>query len=804
MSKTITKIEFGGKIIGSKPLLSDETLTSVRSKIKEKTKDISYQFLDSDGNNIEIQDEDDYKLSDIINDKKIKIVAFENGELIKIFLNDKEFCSKNISELQNLDEIRNLIKKEINQDFNFLDADGCDIEKGDEKDYSVKDILNNQSIYIKCDEQTKTGQEPEPQTKPKKQTPHKKDSKTDGDNLDPPPKASKIKFDLSKYKEVRNKELEGGIKLYRYSEKGREEPPKKDRVYEYFYDDFDLNDYKDAYIVLFCGKTGDGKSTAINAFFNIVKGVRLENDFRFVLINENEKEGGQAVSQTDGVHLYYLKDYKNKPIIIIDSQGYGDTRGPTEDEKITKAFSYVFTDIIDHINAACFIAQSIKNRLDTLTKYIFSSVTSLFAENISENFIILATFANKETMKKGPKFIESINQDASFLNINKRMDKDYWFAFDSKTLFEDDIDSQLTKYSYEQLCKLYEEKVKRLFPKSTKESGQVVSNREQLKRVVNNLNTTFKELTVEQTNLKGKESLLNDVNLKLKDLENQIRTLQDKKNTIAKKDQKAYEEEIRKFNESFNKKLSELSNRKRKEKKKILEPDQSNQYTYCTMCKENCHNPCDCWLSFTTRCKIYPIFGVECERCGHSKRVHKQEHQHYIYIEEEVSENTTDEKDALTKENQEEKEKYQRRIDELNKETDSLQRSLNQLQYNKEDLLEERRRKEEEKKKVEEQVEKINRNLKIIIMKLQRISEEIYQKGMNKNHTKNESEYIDSLSVQMHEMGYKEDEIKKQLGDIKENNKLLESVIQIPPDELLMKNATELMDEYGEKDKNKK
>jgi len=158
----------------------------------------------------------------------------------------------------------------------------------------------------------------------------------------------------------------------------------------------------------------------------------------------------------------------------------------------------------------------------------------------------------------------------------------------------------------------------------------------------------------------------------------------------------------------------------------------------------------------------------------------------------------------LTQENQEEKEKYQRRIDELNKETDSLQRSLNQLQYNKEDLLEERRRKEEEKKKVEEQVEKINRNMKIIIMKLQRISEEIYQKGMNKNHTKNESEYIDSLSVQMHEMGYKEDEIKKQLGDIKENNKLLESVIQIPPDELLMKNATELMNEYGEKGKNKK
>ena len=41
-----------------------------------------------------------------------------------------------------------------------------------------------------------------------------------------------------------------------------------------------------------------------------------------MLISEIEKPGGQAISQTDGIHLYYLKDYKNKLIIIIDSQGF--------------------------------------------------------------------------------------------------------------------------------------------------------------------------------------------------------------------------------------------------------------------------------------------------------------------------------------------------------------------------------------------------------------------------------------------------------------------------------------------------
>ena len=40
-----------------------------------------------------------------------------------------------------------------------------------------------------------------------------------------------------------------------------------------------------------------------------MKGVKLEDKFRFILIKEKEKKGGQSESQTDGVHLYYLKDW---------------------------------------------------------------------------------------------------------------------------------------------------------------------------------------------------------------------------------------------------------------------------------------------------------------------------------------------------------------------------------------------------------------------------------------------------------------------------------------------------------------
>ena len=51
--------------------------------------------------------------------------------------------------------------------------------------------------------------------------------------------------------------------------------------------------------MIFIGKTGDGKSTAINALFNIIKGIKLEDNHRFILIKEPKKAKGQAESQTD-------------------------------------------------------------------------------------------------------------------------------------------------------------------------------------------------------------------------------------------------------------------------------------------------------------------------------------------------------------------------------------------------------------------------------------------------------------------------------------------------------------------------
>ena len=86
-----------------------------------------------------------------------------------------------------------------------------------------------------------------------------------------------------------------------------------------------------------------------------------------------------------------LNDYNNKPVILIDSQGYDDTRNTKGDKNYDhgtdEAFSYVFSEIISHVNAAVFIIDSKTIRIDASISYIFASVTKLFAEDISQNFI---------------------------------------------------------------------------------------------------------------------------------------------------------------------------------------------------------------------------------------------------------------------------------------------------------------------------------------------------------------------------------------------------------------------------------
>jgi len=153
-------------------------------------------------------------------------------------------------------------------------------------------------------------------------------------------------------------------------------------------------------IVMVVGQTGAGKTTFLNSLVNYVYNVQFEDKFRLKLIIEQEKKGGQAVSQTDVVSAYFIKKPKGSNIqydlTVVDTPGFGDTRGIDQDKAIVANIKAFFENVLDSIDAVCFVVKATETRLTGSQKYIFNSVLNLWGKDVKENIFILMTFADAE------------------------------------------------------------------------------------------------------------------------------------------------------------------------------------------------------------------------------------------------------------------------------------------------------------------------------------------------------------------------------------------------------------------------
>ncbi|XP_045024262.1 uncharacterized protein LOC116931385 isoform X1 [Daphnia magna] len=155
-------------------------------------------------------------------------------------------------------------------------------------------------------------------------------------------------------------------------------------------------------IIILMGATGSGKSTLINGMINYILGVQWNDPFRFKCVREDENAArNQAHSQTSSVTAYTLHHQEGMTIpysiTIIDTPGYGDTRGVKRDKEITAAIHRFLTQQeipIDEIHAACFVAASGDSRLTATQRYIIDSVLSIFGKDMKDNLRLLVTFAD--------------------------------------------------------------------------------------------------------------------------------------------------------------------------------------------------------------------------------------------------------------------------------------------------------------------------------------------------------------------------------------------------------------------------
>ncbi|CAL8369516.1 unnamed protein product [Boreogadus saida] len=151
--------------------------------------------------------------------------------------------------------------------------------------------------------------------------------------------------------------------------------------------------------VMLLGATGSGKSTLINGMINYILDIDWKDSFRFKLINEDLLKS-QAESQTAHVTTYKIhhQDGFQVPysLTLVDTPGFGDTRGIERDRAITEQIRRLFTSAkgVCEIDAVCFVTQASQARLTPSQKYVFDSVLSIFGKDVAENICMLVTFAD--------------------------------------------------------------------------------------------------------------------------------------------------------------------------------------------------------------------------------------------------------------------------------------------------------------------------------------------------------------------------------------------------------------------------
>lgn len=172
----------------------------------------------------------------------------------------------------------------------------------------------------------------------------------------------------------------------------------------------------------------------------------------------------------------------NFTLNIIDTPGFGDTRGIERDQGIINQIRQLFSSKGDKgvlfIDAVCFIVKAPDARLTVSQRYIFSSIMSLFGKDIESNICTLITFADGAE----PPVLASLKE--------ANLPFGSTFQFNNSALFAENKHLTTTSLSpmfWEMGCNSFQnffDQLSNFETKSLSQTKDVLKEREQLKTVI--------------------------------------------------------------------------------------------------------------------------------------------------------------------------------------------------------------------------------------------------------------------------------------------------------------------------------